>query len=96
MALQQPFSHIDHKSLIFLSGMLIPKNKGYFQNHSTKRKLKFQVDGNELELTLWDTAGQEAYEVIRPLAYKDAGKIQIKLDLSGLNRTYSCIFGCFK
>ena len=63
---------------------------------STKRKLKFQVDGNELELTLWDTAGQEAYEVIRPLAYKDAGKIQIKLDLSGLNRTYSCIFGCFK
>lgn len=38
-------------------------------------KIKFKVDGNELELTLWDTAGQEAYEVIRPLAYKDAGKI---------------------
>ena len=39
-------------------------------------ELKFnfpQVDNTELELTLWDTAGQEAYEVIRPLAYKDAG-----------------------
>ena len=34
----------------------------------------FKVDGSELELTLWDTAGQEAYEAIRPLAYKDAGK----------------------
>jgi len=41
------------------------------------RAVKINVDGNELELTLWDTAGQEAYEVIRPLAYKDADVVLI-------------------
>ena len=38
-------------------------------------ELSFQVEGREIELTLWDTAGQEAFEVIRPLAYKDAGSL---------------------
>ena len=53
-------------------------------------ELKFnfpQVDNTELELTLWDTAGQEAYEVIRPLAYKDAGKkIHSKISTSLKNK----------
>lgn len=27
------------------------------------------VDGQEFDMTLWDTAGQEDYERIRPLSY---------------------------
>ncbi|XP_050306792.1 ras-like GTP-binding protein RhoL [Anthonomus grandis grandis] len=30
---------------------------------------KIQVDGVEYDMTLWDTAGQEDYERLRPLAY---------------------------
>lgn len=41
------------------------------------RAKQIKVDNVDLELTLWDTAGQEAYEVIRPLAYKDADVILI-------------------
>ena len=32
------------------------------------------MDGKEVELTLWDTAGQEDYDTIRTLAYKDVGE----------------------
>ena len=27
------------------------------------------LNGEEIELSLWDTAGQEAYDRLRPLAY---------------------------
>ena len=29
----------------------------------------FTVNGIDIELTLWDTAGQESYEKLRPLSY---------------------------
>lgn len=32
------------------------------------------VDGNEYNMTLWDTAGQEDYERLRPLAYPGVNK----------------------
>jgi small GTP-binding protein len=30
---------------------------------------KITIDGKESELTLWDTAGQESYDRLRPLSY---------------------------
>ncbi len=35
------------------------------------------VDGHSLQLHLWDTAGQEDYERLRPLAYPDSNVILI-------------------
>ena len=34
------------------------------------------MDGKRVELTLWDTAGQEEYDQIRILAYKGVGKLK--------------------
>jgi small GTP-binding protein len=36
------------------------------------RAKEISVDGKPIDLTLWDTAGQEAYDQIRPLAYNNA------------------------
>ncbi|KAJ7849583.1 small GTPase-binding protein [Mycena leptocephala] len=35
------------------------------------------VDGKDVELSLWDTAGQEDYDRLRPLSYPDAHVILI-------------------
>lgn len=32
-----------------------------------------EVDGTEYNMTLWDTAGQEDYERLRPLSYPNVG-----------------------
>ena len=32
------------------------------------------VDGRTTELELWDTAGQEAYDRLRPLSYRNTGR----------------------
>ena len=34
-----------------------------------------EYDGKSMELRLWDTAGQEEYERLRPLAYKDTNVV---------------------
>jgi len=36
-----------------------------------------RVDGKNVQLALWDTAGQEDYERLRPLAYSKAHVILI-------------------
>jgi Ras family protein A len=36
-----------------------------------------EVDGIAVELALWDTAGQEDYDRLRPLAYPDAHAVFI-------------------
>jgi GTPase SAR1 family protein len=36
----------------------------------------FIVDGSRIILEQWDTAGQEAYEIIRPLSYPNTGKFK--------------------
>eukprot|EP00056_Hartaetosiga_gracilis_P000701 m.40031 g.40031 ORF g.40031 m.40031 type:complete len:195 (-) comp10313_c0_seq1:609-1193(-) len=44
-----------------------------FDNHISD----LVVDGKQIELALWDTAGQEDYDRLRPLAYPDSHVIVI-------------------
>ncbi|KAF9101764.1 Rho GTPase [Mortierella sp. AM989] len=50
-----------------------PKNPTVFENFVTDVK----IDGKPVQLALWDTAGQEAYERLRPLSYTKAHVILI-------------------
>ncbi|KAF9420821.1 Rho GTPase [Podila epigama] len=50
-----------------------PKNPTVFENFVTDVK----IDGKPVQLALWDTAGQEAYERLRPLSYTKAHVIII-------------------
>ena len=49
-----------------------------FENYVTDCR----VDGKSVQLALWDTAGQEDYERLRPLAYSQAHVILIAFSLS--------------
>ncbi|KAJ3196708.1 GTP-binding protein Rho1 [Irineochytrium annulatum] len=44
-----------------------------FENHV----IDVHLDGREVELALWDTAGQEEYDLLRPLSYKDSHVVLI-------------------
>lgn len=48
-----------------------------FDNYSTN----LMVDGHAISLGLWDTAGQEAYDRLRPLSYPDANVLLICFSL---------------
>jgi len=49
-----------------------------FENYVTDCR----VDGKSVQLALWDTAGQEDYERLRPLAYSQAHVILIAFSVS--------------
>jgi len=49
---------------------------------------QFKLDGKEVELTLWDTAGQEDYDTIRTLAYKDVGEYPFYFPQGPMNRLF--------
>ncbi|KAK0398729.1 hypothetical protein QR680_002726 [Steinernema hermaphroditum] len=42
----------------------------------------FAVNGKDIELTLWDTAGQEDYNRIRPFSYMDSDVVLLCFDVS--------------
>ncbi|KAJ1566814.1 GTP-binding protein Rho1, partial [Cladochytrium tenue] len=43
------------------------------------------VDGRQLQLSLWDTAGQEEYERLRPLSYADSHVVLICFDVTEID-----------
>lgn len=53
-----------------LIGLQVPT---VFENYVTDCR----VDGKSVQLALWDTAGQEDYERLRPLAYSKAHVILV-------------------
>ena len=56
-----------------LSQYLLLQVPTVFENYVTDCR----VDGKSVQLALWDTAGQEDYERLRPLAYAKAHVILI-------------------
>ncbi|CAG8439899.1 7070_t:CDS:2 [Acaulospora morrowiae] len=55
-----------------------PKIPTVFENRVTEIK----IDGKPVQLALWDTAGQEEYERLRPLSYSKAHVILIAFSVS--------------
>ena len=43
-----------------------------------------EVDGEQVELTLWDTAGQEEYEKLRPLSYNQSDVVLVCFSIDRL------------
>ncbi|KAH8756885.1 GTP-binding protein rho1 precursor, partial [Hyaloscypha sp. PMI_1271] len=56
--------------IVFTKGVYVPT---VFENYLAY----LEIDGVGLELALWDTAGQEDYDRLRPLSYPDTNVILI-------------------
>lgn len=84
----QPASGIRKKLVIVGDGacgktcLLIVFSKGQFPEVYVPTVFEnyvadVQVDGRQVELALWDTAGQEDYDRLRPLSYPDSNVVLI-------------------
>ena len=52
-----------------------------FENYVTE----VEVDGKHVELALWDTAGQQDYDRLRPLSYPASHGVLICFDIANPN-----------
>nr|XP_006001153.1 PREDICTED: rho-related GTP-binding protein RhoB-like [Latimeria chalumnae] len=59
--------------LIVFSKEVFPE--GYLPTVFETYVADIEVDGKQVELALWDTAGQEVYDRLRPLSYPDSNVI---------------------
>lgn len=46
-----------------------------FENYAEEK----EIDGEMYSLSLWDTAGQEDYERLRPLSYPNVSLTELKI-----------------
>ncbi|KAF1652413.1 Rho-related GTP-binding protein RhoF, partial [Eudyptes chrysocome] len=59
--------------------------KVYVPTVFEKYTASFQVGGKPVKIHLWDTAGQEDYDRLRPLSYSDANIVLICFDVTNPN-----------
>ncbi|NXH18644.1 RHOF protein, partial [Bucco capensis] len=59
--------------------------KVYVPTVFEKYTASFQVGGKPMKIHLWDTAGQEDYDRLRPLSYSDASVVLICFDVTSPN-----------
>jgi len=86
---QQPMQNVIRRKLVIIgdgacgkTSLLSVFTLGYFPKHYVPTVFEnyvtdCRVDGKSVQLALWDTAGQEDYERLRPLAYSKAHVILI-------------------
>ncbi|KAG4032155.1 hypothetical protein MFRU_007g00680 [Monilinia fructicola] len=86
---QQPAQNVMRRKLVIIgdgacgkTSLLSVFTLGYFPTHYVPTVFEnyvtdCRVDGKSVQLALWDTAGQEDYERLRPLAYSKAHVILI-------------------
>jgi len=86
---QQPAQNVIRRKLVIIgdgacgkTSLLSVFTLGYFPKHYVPTVFEnyvtdCRVDGKSVQLALWDTAGQEDYERLRPLAYSKAHVILI-------------------
>jgi len=86
---QNPISNVIRRKLVIIgdgacgkTSLLSVFTLGYFPTHYVPTVFEnyvtdCRVDGKSVQLALWDTAGQEDYERLRPLAYAEAHVILI-------------------
>lgn len=86
---QQPAQNVMRRKLVIIgdgacgkTSLLSVFTLGYFPTHYVPTVFEnyvtdCRVDGKNVQLALWDTAGQEDYERLRPLAYSKAHVILV-------------------
>ncbi|XP_077897240.1 uncharacterized protein LOC120884864 [Ictidomys tridecemlineatus] len=60
-------------------------SRGYFPTVFENYITDIEVDSKQVELALWDTAGQEDYECLRPLSYLDTDVILMCFSIDSPN-----------